>query len=97
MAMKLPEDLAEQLLSKLESDDAFRDLFTESPRKAMASLGFAPASSATDTDRGLWACCKVTELASKEQIKASRSTLRTQLVSGQTALQPIDFQMARSK
>jgi putative modified peptide len=79
----------------LETDDAFRDQFASSPRAAMASLGFAPAASASDADRGIWACCTVTELASKEQIAASRTSLRNQLLSGQAALQPIDFQMAR--
>ena len=92
MAFKLPEALVDTLLGKLSSDDAFRAVFEKSPREALASLGFQPARAASDADAGIWQCCKVTTLASKEQIEASKSALRTQLLATQAALSPIDLQ-----
>ena len=79
MSFQLPESVADALLDKLGNDDAFRDRFANDPRSALASLGFAPAADAT-VQRGIWNCMAVTELASRESIRAAHVQLRAQLV-----------------
>lgn len=77
--------LVRRLLDKLESDDAFRKTFVESPEQALRSIGY------TDP----WACMQgCTALASPDQIKANRSKLEDSLVSVQKQLCEFDSQQA---
>jgi putative modified peptide len=65
--------LVERLLDNLESNEAFRKQFQESPEQALRSLGY------TDP----WTCMTMagSELASPELIKAQRGKLQATLVS----------------
>ena len=78
MPFLLPEPIAEALLSKLGSDDDFRELFVRDTRQALASLGFEPAADAS-IKQGIWNCMGVAELASKEAIQNGLAVLQTQL------------------
>jgi putative modified peptide len=75
----MPANVVATLLDKLGSDDAFRDLFTKNPAAALKQVG-APEPEACA------ACMTVTNLASKDAIKASRQALTSQLTAtlGQT-------------
>ena|SRR5688572_27455344 len=88
MSFHLPEPIVDALLDKLGHDDAFRTRFTADPRGALAALGFAPAADAS-IQQGIWNCASVTQLASKEVIRAGRSTLRIQLLQQQAVYNPI--------
>lgn len=77
--------LVGKLLDNLESDDAFRKQFQESPEQALRSLGY------TDP----WACMTLTsgaKLASPEQIKAQRNKLEDTMVSIQKMSCALDAQ-----
>lgn len=91
MAFKLSDQIADTLLDKLSSDDEFRALFQKNARKALASLGFEPAAKAGPDEKGLWACCAVEQLASKEAIAKSRKELREQFTSGAAIYNPISL------
>lgn len=64
--------LTRKLLDNLESNDAFRKLFQESPEQALRSIGY------TDP----WDCMQLkdSKLASAEQIKAQRNKLEDLMV-----------------
>lgn len=81
MPNKISPKVVDALLDKLSSDDDFRTRFQADPRSALASLGDEEALAAPAGAKGAWACCAVTELASKEKIAASRSELTRQLTS----------------
>ncbi|UXI68514.1 NHLP-related RiPP peptide [Tahibacter amnicola] len=67
----LSRDQVDQLLNKLSTDDAFRELLTNDPAAALRSIG-APVE--------LAACfAKTKGLASKETIRRSAETLQGQL------------------
>lgn len=93
--MNLSAEQADLLLDKLSNDDAFRTLFAQDPRRALASIGHAEAAT-TATARGAWMCMSVKQLASKEAIAASRDALRKQLVSAQAGQNPIHLETQRS-
>ena len=78
MSFQLPEAVVDTLLDKLGSDDAFRAQFVSDTRGALASIGFEAAADAS-VSQGIWACMSVTDLASKEVIRASRVELSRQL------------------
>jgi putative modified peptide len=78
-AFKLPAPIIDRLLDRLGNDDDFRDLFVADTRAALAGLGFEPAADPS-VKMGLWECLFVDRLASKETLRASRDTLRTQLL-----------------
>lgn len=73
---------AVNLLDRLASDDAFRDLFKQSPRDALFAVGLAlPEGSITPL------CTMVQQLASKEEIEQSRQALLEYLSgAGRTAM-----------
>lgn len=74
MANLLAGNVVATLLDKLGSDDDFRKLFTNNPEAALKSAG------ASDADaKSCAGCLKVTSLASKDAIKASRQALTAQL------------------
>ena len=93
MSFKLSEEIVDALLKKLGSDDAFRDLFQENPRKALASLGHQAALKASDADEGIWMCMTTSKLANKEAIRASHDELRKQLLTSQAGQHPITLQV----
>lgn len=95
MPFKLSEQTVDKLLDKLSTDDAFRQQFQSSPRAALASVGHEAAAKAKDTDPGIWACCTVTQLASKEAIRSSRDALRKQLLTSQASHTPITLEAAK--
>jgi putative modified peptide len=80
MTQKLPDSIAEGLLDRLSHDDVFRELFVESPRDALAALGFEPARDAT-IKHGIWNCLFVNQLASKEEFRTGLNQLRAQFKS----------------
>jgi len=69
--VKLSQKAAEQLLTRLATDDAFRDLFKKKPAQALAAVG-APAE-AIDCTKG------VRRLASKERIRAAHDEIKRTL------------------
>jgi putative modified peptide len=91
MPNNIPPKIVDALLDKLSTDDAFRDRFQADPRAALASLGDEEARNAPPDAPGAWACCKVTKLASKEAITASRAELTKQL-SGAVMFTPFKLQ-----
>jgi putative modified peptide len=91
MPFKPSEKIVDALLDKLSSDDAFRSQFQADPRAALASLGHEDAAKAGPDDKGIWACCRVKELASKEAIRSARAALREQLLSDQATFNPISL------
>jgi putative modified peptide len=95
MAFKASAETIDALLDKLSTDDQFRALFQRNPRAAFASVGHAEAREGGATE-GLWACCQTKELASKEQIRAARDQLRTQLLSEQASYHPITLEAKSS-
>jgi len=92
MPFSLSEQVADALLDKLADDDDFRELFTTSPREALARLGHAKAGSSKDDDAGIWTCMQVTQLAPKQAFKNSRDELRRQLLTQTAAHNPINLQ-----
>lgn len=78
---KFPRKVAERLLDKLSSDDAFRALFVSDARAAMAAIGYeTPAAYAGVPGSDPVMCCRnVRELAPKGVLAASRDTLANRL------------------
>ncbi len=76
--------LVKKLLDNLESNDAFRALFQESPEKALRSIGY----------KDPWGCMQLKsgKLASPEQIKAQRNKLEDMMVGIQGQICPFDCQ-----
>ncbi len=75
--------VAKLLLDKLESDDAFRDAFVNSPGEALRSIGHADAAPCMALKAGQ-------TLASPAQIKAQRSKLEEVM----TGIQGMDCALA---
>lgn len=92
--MNLSEEVADKLLDRLASDDAFREKFSSDPRAALADVGHAPAQDDA-VESGPWDCMSVDQLASKEAIRAGRDTLRKQLIQAQAGANPITLETAR--
>jgi putative modified peptide len=92
--MQLSNEVADRLLDRLATDDAFRETFRKDPRAALADVGHAPAADRSVAS-GAWDCLAVSSLASKETIAASRDTLRRQLVQAQAGANPITLENAR--
>lgn len=90
-AQSLSDETAAALLDKLASDDDFRALFQKDPRQALAAVGHGPAADPS-VKEGLWSCLQVSGLASKDAIRASRDTLRRQLVTAQAGAHPITLE-----
>lgn len=76
----LEPEIADALLARLGSDDAFRDMFTADPVEALALLGHRPAIEAkANADTTAFGCMKVNTLASKDEFIAARDELRSRL------------------
>jgi putative modified peptide len=95
MPFKLSDTVVDTLLDKLSNDDAFRAQFQINPRAALAMVGHRAAAEARDEDAGIWRCLGVTQLASKEAIRASREVLRRQLTASQAAHNPVNLELAK--
>ena len=78
---QFPREVAERLLDKLSTDDAFRALFVSDARAAMAEIGYVtPAAYAGVPGSDPIMCClNVRQLASKEVLGASREVLANRL------------------
>jgi putative modified peptide len=78
---KFPREVAERLLDKLSTDDAFRALFVADARAAMAAIGYeTPAAYAGVPGSDPIMCClAVRALAPKAALAASREVLATRL------------------
>ncbi len=83
MAKNFSRDIADKLLDKLSSDDKFRELFERNPRAALHQLGYETPEELKGIAGSDPVMCLGTSsgLASKEQIRATRSTLQEQLTS----------------
>lgn len=95
MPFKLSEDTVDTLLDKLSSDDGFREQFQKDPRSALAAAGHKPSADASVVE-GAWMCMGVSQLASKEAIKASRDALRTQLLASKAGYSPISLEVKKT-
>lgn len=87
MPRTLPAAVADALLDRLSTDEAFRATFRRSPKEALAELGYAPARGAslkTAAGEDAWACLHGEGLPSAEALVATRDALRAQLTSGMT-------------
>ncbi|MCR6494927.1 NHLP-related RiPP peptide [Thermomonas sp. S9] len=81
----LHPQLVKRLLDNLESNDAFRALFQQSPEQALRSLGY------TDP----WECLSMkanSALASPEQIRTQRRKLEAAMVGIQGMVCPLHAQ-----
>lgn len=94
MPFKLSEETVDALLDKLSSDDDFRDTFLKNPRKALATVGHKQAAN-PKIERGAWTCLNMQRLADKATIKATRDTLRKQLLTSQAGHSPISLEASR--
>ena len=83
MANTLASSVVATLLDKLGSDDDFRKQFVADPESALKQAGASDADS-----KHCAGCLKVTKLASKEAIKASKQALTAQLT-GALNLTPV--------
>lgn len=90
MSNALSPEVADALLDKLSSDDAFRELFQKNPRAALKQVGHAPddthkraASLTAESAGGDAGMClsNMNGLADKEAIKAGRDQMRAYLTS----------------
>lgn len=72
----LDPQIADRLLDRLSTEDAFRELFQNDPRTALEQVGYQAPPEAFHS------CCKVQELASKETIAKAREAIREMLISG---------------
>ena len=95
MPFKLSEDTVDSLLDKLSSDDTFREQFQKDPRSALAAVGHEPSADASVAE-GAWMCMGVSQLASKEAIKASRDALRKQMLSAKAGYNPVSLEVKKA-
>lgn len=76
MTVNLSDRVADQLLDRLATDDAFRGLFVSDPAAALRALG--PEA---ETFAAAAPCMQVTALADKDAILQARDSLRAMLTS----------------
>lgn len=81
MANNFSAEVADKLLDKLSSDDAFRKQFQSDPRAALGAMGFVTPEKDVGSKGAdpLMCLSSGASLASKEAIKAARSKLLEQL------------------
>lgn len=75
---KIAPEAAARLVSKLIEDPAFRELFQNDARKALAGIGF-------DVDAQP-DCCDIQQLASVEELRAVQVQLEQHLSTSYTAM-----------
>ena len=76
----LDPNVADKLLELLSTDDEFRAKFEQDPSTALKQAGLPDAETALS---GI-SCMRVRNLASKEEVQASRDVLRDYLTSAGT-------------
>jgi putative modified peptide len=82
MATNFSREVADKLLDKLSSDDAFRTLFQSDPRAALAKLGHVtPEADVGKEGVDPVICLNGARLASKEAIRKARTELMQRLTS----------------
>jgi putative modified peptide len=83
MTNKFTPEVADKLLDKLSTDDAFRDLFEKNPSSALRQVGHEPASEHAGVRGSDPAMCSNLKngLASKEAIRAGREEMKAALTS----------------
>lgn len=81
----LDDSTADRVLDLLGTDDTFRERFQANPAAALASIGYEPAQASSGQERlsrgDAFFCMTAEQLASKDEINASREQLRTYLTS----------------
>lgn len=79
----LEPEVADRLLELLSSDDDFRQRFQDDPAAALQEIGHAPAVKAMKGSRPIegqpYYCMTSNKLASKEEIRECRDSLRDHL------------------
>ena len=80
----LDPKVADKLLDKLSTDNAFRRLFKQDPAAALVTVGH-PKDAAVLTG----GCCQIDSIAPKAQIVKARDELKTMLLSGLTHVAPL--------
>lgn len=75
----LDPQTADRLLELLSTDDGFRELFMREPREALKQVGFVNHS---DLASPHFCFLSIRQLASKREIAAARTEIRTMLTSG---------------
>lgn len=84
MANKFSAEVADKLLDKLSTDQSFRDLFEKNPRAALRKVGHETPDEDLDIkgrDPVLCAYNMSGGLASMEDIRAARDTIKASLTS----------------
>lgn len=86
--------VADKLLDLLGESDEFRALFASDPSAALKQVGYQATTEKANQVAGATApaisgCMGVRELAPKEDILASRDTLRTMLLGGLSQISPL--------
>lgn len=81
MAKNFTRELADKLLAKLSSDDAFREHFRKDPRAALKELGYETPADEVGVEGSDPVMCLDGNLAlaSKQDIASARHQLQTQL------------------
>lgn len=78
MAEPLDPIAVDALLDRLSSDDAFRNLFVKSPEDALRQLPGTPIALPAGEPGSN--CLRVSQLAAKEDLRATREQVRAQLL-----------------
>jgi putative modified peptide len=83
MTNKFSPEVADRLLDKLSTDDDFRDLFEKNPGAALRQVGHETAAEHAGVRGSDPAMCANLKggLASKEDIRAGRETMKAALTS----------------
>ena len=83
MTNKFTPEVADHLLDKLSTDDAFRELFQSNPRAALEQVGHVTSAKNLNVRAAdpVMCCSNLKGLASKEAIHAGRVKLRAALTS----------------
>ncbi|MGH8073872.1 MAG: NHLP-related RiPP peptide [Lysobacter sp.] len=76
----LEPSVADRLLELLSTDDGFRAKFQQDPSTALKQAGLSDAEAALSGT----SCMRVSNLASKEEVQASREVLQNYLTSAGT-------------
>lgn len=79
----LEPQVADALLDRLGSDDAFRERFQQDPAAALETIGYVPPTFAGQAQaaRPSFGCMQTERLATKEEFQAARAELREHLLS----------------
>ncbi|HYG07576.1 MAG TPA: NHLP-related RiPP peptide [Stenotrophomonas sp.] len=85
----LSAEIADRLLDKLATDDAFRAAFRADPAAALGTLGYSRPTEEAAATLDPFSACVVQDLASKEAILAAREQLKKALMVGTSYNSPL--------